>query len=290
MRGQWKVLCLAMEMAVLAAGAVCAAEPVRVMTFNVRYGTAPDGDNRWELRKDLLLRVIHDFDPDLLGVQEAMRDQVDVLSAALPGHACVGVGRDATGGNEYSAIFYRRTRFDLAAADTFWLSDEPLKPGSHTWGNDLPRVCTWARLLDRTDARRFTYFNTHWDHQSQPARLASGKLMATRVAERVAAGEPVIVTGDFNAGEDNPAIAALTRDGELLTDTFRRLHPDDRAAGTFHGFSGVVGQAKIDAVFVSADWRVDASEIVHAHDGPRYPSDHCPVTATIALQAGAASQ
>jgi endonuclease/exonuclease/phosphatase family metal-dependent hydrolase len=278
-----KGLCLAAAVG-FAAGAVAAAEPVRVMTFNVRYGTAPDGDNRWELRKDLLLRVIHEVDPDLLGVQEALRDQLDVLSTALPNHVCVGVGRDATGGNEYSAIFYRRSRFDLAAADTFWLSDEPLKPGSHTWGNNLPRVCTWVRLLDRTDGRRFSYFNTHWDHQSQPARLASGKLMATRVAERTAADEPVIVTGDFNAGADNPAIEALTRDGELLTDTYRSLHPDERDSGTFHGFSGVVGPAKIDNVFVSSLWQVDAAEILHTHDGSRYPSDHCPVTATVRLQ------
>jgi endonuclease/exonuclease/phosphatase family metal-dependent hydrolase len=283
MRACWKGLCSVMAIGVLAVAALCSAEPVRVMTFNVRYGTAPDGDNRWELRRELLLRVIRDFDPDLLGVQEAVRGQVDVISAALPGHACVGIGRNADGGNEYSAIFYRRTRFDLASADTFWLSDEPQTPGSHTWGNELPRVCTWVRLLDRTNATRLAYFNTHWDHQSQPARLASGKHMATRIAERTAAGEPVIVTGDFNAGEDNPAIAALTRDGKLLADTFRRLHPAERAAGTFHGFSGVVGPAKIDGVFVSPEWQVDAADIVHTHDGPRYPSDHCPVTATVTL-------
>lgn len=265
--------------------AACAsAEPVRVMTFNVRYGTAPDGDNRWELRRDLLLQVIRDFDPDLLGVQEAVRDQIDVLSKALPEHGCAGVGREPDGGGEYSAIFYRRTRFDLAATDTFWLSDEPRTPGSHTWGNELPRVCTWVRLLDREAGRRFTMFNTHWDHVSQPARLASGALMAERVAEACAAGEPVIVTGDYNSGPRNPAIRALTRDGELLIDTYTTEASDKATAGTFHGFSGV-GPRRIDAIFVTAGCTSEPAEIVRTHDGARYPSDHFPVTAVVTLPA-----
>ncbi len=38
----------------LAAGAF-AADLVRVMTFNVRYPAPVDGENRWELRRDLLV-------------------------------------------------------------------------------------------------------------------------------------------------------------------------------------------------------------------------------------------
>ena len=30
------------------------AEPIRVMSFNIRYGTAKDGDNVWENRKDFV--------------------------------------------------------------------------------------------------------------------------------------------------------------------------------------------------------------------------------------------
>src|SRR5687767_10019712 len=48
-----------------------ASPPLRVMSFNIRYGTAKDGEDRWEKRKALLLKTIRAFDPDVLGVQEA---------------------------------------------------------------------------------------------------------------------------------------------------------------------------------------------------------------------------
>lgn len=277
-------LCLAAAIGVLAAGQRCTAEPVRVMTFNVRYMTKSDGEDQWQFRREMLEKAIHDFNPDLLGVQEALREQMDDLTAALPGHGSVGVGRNADGTGEYSALFYRRARFDLEAADTFWLSDTPIVPGSHTWGNTLPRICTMARLLDRTDARRFSYFNTHWDHQSQPARLASGRLMGTRMAERVTAGDPVVATGDFNSAEGNPALAELTQQGKLLVDTFRVVHPDEKVVGTAHAFQGGVNGGKIDYIWMSDAWRVSEAEIVHTHEGRRYPSDHYPVTAVIELK------
>lgn len=40
---------------------------IRVMTFNIRYGTAKDGENHWDLRKDFLIETIRAFGPDLLG-------------------------------------------------------------------------------------------------------------------------------------------------------------------------------------------------------------------------------
>jgi endonuclease/exonuclease/phosphatase family metal-dependent hydrolase len=206
---------------------------------------------------------------------------MDAIADALPGHASIGCGRDADGGGEYSAVFYRRQRFDVQTAATFWLSDRPEEPGSHTWGNELPRVYTWARLVDRDDGRRFSVFNTHWDHISQAARVRSGELMAERVAERCAVGDPVLVTGDFNAGEDNPAIVALTREGKLLRDTFRVLHADEASAGTFHGFTGTPGPAKIDAVFATSAWQVKEAAIVRSTDAGRFPSDHFPVTAVV---------
>src|SRR5437667_447338 len=65
-----------------------------LMCFNVRYGSADDGPNRWEYRKDLAAAAIRRFDPDLLGVQEALRFQADALREALPDYGFVGAGRD----------------------------------------------------------------------------------------------------------------------------------------------------------------------------------------------------
>jgi endonuclease/exonuclease/phosphatase family metal-dependent hydrolase len=127
-------------------------------------------------------------------------------------------------------------------------------------------------------------FNTHWDHISQPARVASGALMAKHVAARIARGDPVLVTGDFNAAPDNPAIAALTQEGALLQDSWAAAHPGAASAGTFHGFTGRAGTGRIDAVWTSHDWHVNSADIVRTADNGRYPSDHFPVAAVVELK------
>jgi endonuclease/exonuclease/phosphatase family metal-dependent hydrolase len=233
----------------------------------------------------MVLKVIRDFSPDILGLQEALRSQLDELESELPEFTRIGVGRDADGGGEYSALLYRKSRFDLSDAGTFWLSATPDKPGSRTWGNNLPRIVTWARLLDRTDSRRLLAANTHWDHESQPARLESAQLMAERLRQLSAAGEPVVVTGDFNAAPNNPAIPKLL-EGAELKDSFSLMHPDEKNVGTFNGFGERLQPFKIDAVFINDKWEVDEAEIVRTKDGDRYPSDHFPVTANLNLKEG----
>jgi endonuclease/exonuclease/phosphatase family metal-dependent hydrolase len=266
-----------------------AAEPLRVMSFNIRYGTAPDGENAWPHRKGLVVKVLQEEKPDLVGLQEALRDQIEVLVEALPELTLVGVGRDANGGGEYSAILYRRSRFDLSDAGTFWLSETPEVPGSRTWGNNLPRICTWARLLDRSNKRRFVFFNTHWDHESQSARVHSGELMGKRIAELTSADEPAVVTGDFNAAPENPAFMALLEVGQLQ-ETFSAVHPEEKDLATFNGFGQKTHTAKIDAVLATGDWKVEDAEIVRTREGDRYPSDHFPVTATLTLRDAAARE
>ena len=258
------------------------AEPVRLMSFNIRYGTAPDGENAWPFRRSLVAKVISDDKPDVLGLQEALREQLDELVEALPEYAKVGMGREADGGGEYSAILYRPARFDLCDAGTFWLSATPDEPGSKTWGNNLPRICTWVRLLDRTNNRRFLAFNTHWDHESQPARLQGGELLGKRVSELCSASEPAIVMGDFNAAPDNPALMALVKVGCVI-DTFAVVHPDEKETGTFNGFGENSSANKIDAILTTDYWQVEDAAIVRTHEGKRYPSDHFPVTATVTL-------
>jgi endonuclease/exonuclease/phosphatase family metal-dependent hydrolase len=284
-------------------GLVCAAacapavtpatEPgaIRVMTFNIRYGTAEDGANSWPFRRTLVFDVVRSYGPDLLGVQEALRGQLDEIGVAVPGYSEIGVGRDdgKTAG-EYSAILFRQDRFEPLESGTFWFSDTPDAPGSMSWGNRITRIATWARLRDATTGRSFVLYNLHLDHESQPSRERSAELLATRLRQH--GEEPVIVMGDFNSGEANPAYRFLTGAGELspqavpsprLRDTYRALHPTDTLVGTFNGFTGARNGEKIDHVLVSGGWSVLEAGIVTTSAAARYPSDHFPVTATLRL-------
>lgn len=261
-------------------------EPLTVASFNIRYGTARDGENRWTARRDMLFDLLRDLDADLVGLQEALDFQIDEIVAAVPAYAVVGVGRDDGGDKgELSAILFRKDRLRVAEAGTFWFSDTPGVPGSASWGNTITRICTWARFIDR-DGRGFYHYNVHLDHQSQPSRERSTVLLRGRIDTRPVPTDPVIVTGDFNVGEGNPAIAALTGPpgAAPFVDTFRTVHPDAVDAGTFSGFEfGNHGRDKIDYVLVQPGTEVLAAGIDRFSRDNRYPSDHFPVTARVRL-------
>ena len=269
-----------------------AREPLTVMSFNIRYGTAKDGENHWTARRQMLFDLIKEHGADLVGLQEALAAQIDEIVAAVPGYAVVGVGRDdaATRG-EFSAILFKKDRLHVAEAGTFWFSDTPLVPGSKSWGNNITRISTWARFVD-LDGLAFYHFNLHLDHESQPSREQSTALLRQRIFARTFAAEPVVVTGDFNVGEDNPAIATLTQAGTAgaprFVDTFRIRHRDATDVSTFTAFTfGRVAGAKIDYILVQPETEVLAAEIVRTSRDNRYPSDHFPVTARIRLAAKA---
>jgi endonuclease/exonuclease/phosphatase family metal-dependent hydrolase len=264
-------------------------DPLTVMSFNIRYGTANDGDNRWANRREFLFEVMRDAKADLVGLQEALDGQIQELLEALPAYGVVGVGRDdgRTRG-EYAGILYRRDRFRVSDAGTFWFSDTPEVVASRSWGNTITRICTWARFIDR-DGRALWHYNVHLDHQSQPSRERSAGLLAERIAARRLVTEPAIVTGDFNVGETNLAIARLTApqngSAALFVDTFRARHPDEKTVGTFNGFKyGATTGDKIDYVLVPPGTEVQDAAIVQASRNDRYPSDHFPVVARFVLK------
>lgn len=277
----------------LLACTACTAPPqpdgvtLTAISFNIRNGRANDGDNSWPRRRPLVSQLIRDYAPDILGLQEAFRFQLDELAEDVPGYSEVGEGRAGGTKDEYSAILYRAARFDLLDSGTFWLSETPDVVSRH-WGHHHYRVCTWAHLKDIATGEALYVFNTHFDHQSQRARVNSAALIRRRIQAR-STKDPVLLTGDMNAGEDNPAIARLlAADGdgvEPLRDAYRVLHPDARDVGTGNGgYRGRRDGPKIDYVLVSREFAVLAASIDQEPRGGRFPSDHYPVVARVRLR------
>jgi len=256
---------------------------LRVMSFNIRYGTAADGESHWDRRKEFLVDVLREQMPDLIGVQEALYSQLEYILRALPGYAMVGVGRDdGVRAGEYACIMYRTAALTVNRSDTFWFSDSPERVASASWGNRVTRICTWAQFTT-PEGRALSVYNVHLDHESQPSREKSVALLQTRIAARDPQ-TPVLVTGDFNAGETNAAVVAM-REGDLFRDTFRVVQPSAAPVGTFTGFRrGEIGGEKIDYVFASPEWEVLEAAIVRNERDGRYPSDHFPVTAVVRLR------
>jgi endonuclease/exonuclease/phosphatase family metal-dependent hydrolase len=250
-----------------------------VLSFNIRYGTADDGPDSWPLRERAVADYLRRTDADIVGLQEALRFQIDSLVAAVPMYKAYGVGRDdGKEEGEHSAILVRADRFEVRKSGDFWLSDRPEQPGSKTWGNRITRLCSWVQLKDRTSGHNFSVFNAHLDHESQPSRERSVALILARI-QSIAPNEPVVFTGDFNAGEANAAPSAMRAGG--FRDTFRDLHPNRKLVGTFNGFRHVRDGEKIDYVWVNEGFATESASIDTDLANGRNLSDHYPVRAQL---------
>jgi len=232
----------------------------RVMTFNIRYDEPRDNENAWPNRKELVANTIRFHQADFVGVQEALKRQLNDLERLLPQFAWVGVGRDdGIDKGEYSAILYRRDRFVLLETATFWLSQTPEVPGSKGWDAAYPRIVTWARFKDRKTEKIFFHFNTHFDHRGVRSREESATLLRREIG-KVAGAKPVVVTGDFNFNESSHGYQILTgKRGEVETDAKPVLH-DARYASryghhgptsTFNEFKTLVPDMKIDFILTA---------------------------------------
>jgi endonuclease/exonuclease/phosphatase family metal-dependent hydrolase len=245
------------------------AQDLKSMTFNVRFDNPGDGTNQWEERKTHVVDIIEKFQPDVLGIQEAMDHQVAYLKEALPGYSFTGVGRDdGKAGGEYSGIFYDSSVV-MIDGSTFWLSDTPKKP-SKGWDAALPRICTYGLFEHRESGREFWMFNTHFDHVGKDARTKSAELILKKITELNKENLPVILTGDFNATISEPPIQTLLRDLYLPID-YEGPHT------TFTGFDSTnIIDRRIDFIFSHGLVSHAYIQINNRREGG-FISDHLPV-------------
>lgn len=256
---------------------------VRVMTFNIRFNNPGDGEHAWPHRKERVASMVAFHQADFVGMQEALKGQIDDLAALLPAYAWIGVGRDdGEEGGEFSPIFYRKDRFEVLEQATFWLSETPGVPGSRGWDAALPRVVTWGHFRDRQTDATFYLFNTHFDHRGEQAREESARLIVEQI-DALAGEAPVIVTGDFNVEPTTRAYQIMAEgvgDARALSAT-----PPHGPEGTFLGFTletDEVGR-RIDYIFVRSGVRVNRYGVLTDHWNGHFPSDHLPVLAEVAL-------
>lgn len=254
------------------------------MTFNIRYASN-SGANSWPKRRNGVVQVIRDKKADLIGTQEGLHHQLLYLDKELKYHKWIGVGREGGNKGEFMAIFYRTDRFKPLETKHFWLSDSPEVVGSANWGNNVKRMVTWVRFRDLKTNKEFYFWNTHFDHRSQPSREKSAQLIVNRV-EALKTKLPVILVGDFNAtAKANRAYDTLTGQG-VFKDSFDAAHEKVNLGwNTFNSFRKTKkGKRRIDWVLSKGPVRVDRTEIVLFDETKQIPSDHQPVTAWIRME------
>jgi endonuclease/exonuclease/phosphatase family metal-dependent hydrolase len=259
-----------------------------LMTINLRYAGANDGEHVWENRRPIMAEMLREYHPDIFGVQEGMRPQLDDLIEALPGYAVFGEGRDGLDRSEHVAIFYNVHRVYCLEGHTFWFSETPEVPGSKSWESSLPRLATCGRFQVKSTGMPFYFLNTHFDHRSELARQQSAQLVWSRVRDRQ---EPTFLTGDFNCTEESFAWQYLTGSADLddgeagyFIDVWHAAEERKNPVSTYHGYRGPQEEnIRIDWILMRPALRVLRAETVIYQKNGLYASDHFAVYAEVEM-------
>jgi endonuclease/exonuclease/phosphatase family metal-dependent hydrolase len=258
---------------------------LNVMTFNIRYDNPEDSLNNWQYRKDVAAQVIKIHDVDLLGTQEVLVNQLKDLKVRLPEYNAIGVGReDGIEKGEYSAIFYKKNRFNELESGYFWLSETPEVAGSKGWDGACERIATWAILQEKYSKKEIFFINTHLDHVGKTARRKGVTLLLDR-AKEYAKGKPVIITGDFNSRPDSEVFRHVTESGEFFDS--RLIAPlTSGPSGTFNAFGRIPEEKSdyIDYIFVTNQFEISSYEVLPEKLNDIFVSDHMPVITKLILK------
>ena len=180
-------------------------------------------------------------------------------------------------------MFYRKDRLALVEQSTFWLSETCEVAGKMGWDAVCNRVVTWGKFKDKATNKEFYFFNTHFDHRGEVARRESAKLILQKVKE-IAPTAPVFVLGDFNGSTDSEPYQILStelKDALEVSET-----PHYGQIGTYNGFKPVKedNERRIDIIFTNDQTIIQKHAIFTDSWGGKYPSDHFPVWAKVAIK------
>jgi endonuclease/exonuclease/phosphatase family metal-dependent hydrolase len=255
---------------------------LRVMTFNLRFENDRDGDNAWQCRKDIVVRLIEKYRPDILGTQEGKWDQLHYLIENLNGYSAHMPGRVEDKHAQCPTLFVRTDRFVICQGGDFWLSKTPDVYMSKDWDSAFPRMMSHAELKSvKNENIKLFAAVTHLDHMGKSARVHQAEIIAGWAGKT---DGPKLVMGDFN---EEPGADVY----QLLADKTTGLCDTWKAAGgtcgpesfTHHGFTGVPKASRIDWILASDCFSVKDAKIIRYQEDGFYPSDHFPYMVDLSL-------
>lgn len=262
--------------------AILYSQEIAVLTYNIKYDNVNDTVNNWNDRKVDMVKLLGQYNPGIIGMQEVLHHQLKYLDEQLSDYSYIGVGRDdGKEKGEYSPILFNAKKFKLLQSETFWLSETPNEI-SVGWDASMERICTYGLFEDVATKKQFLVFNTHFDHIGTVAREKSAELIVSKIKEVNSDKLPVVLMGDLNL---NPATIPIQFLQSTLTDgQHSTKKPFYGPSGTFSGFDqNRVLSNRIDYIFVE---NFEVLEYIHIDDrkeNNKHISDHLPVFAKLLI-------
>jgi endonuclease/exonuclease/phosphatase family metal-dependent hydrolase len=232
--------------------------PLVVGSYNIHRGRGLD--RRLDL--DRIAAVIAEIDPDVIGLQEvireqgaAHRDQAAYLAKRLGMALVMGVTRAYQEGTYGNAVLSRLPVLGSAACDLSHRRREP-------------RGCLRVDL--DVDGRSLHVFNCHFGLAVRERRQQVLGL-ARFIRDAATLAGPRVVMGDFNEWHPGPVSRTLRREFSSPMRRMRRTHP------------AVFPLFKLDRLY----WDVELEgEAFHVHRSrlARVASDHLPIVARLRVR------
>ena len=260
------------------------AQQMIIGTYNIRFDNKRDSGNLWADRAPIVAALLRFHDFDIFGTQEALKNQLDDISNALPAYSRYGLGRDDGGEKgEHAAIFFKKAKYRLLNKGDFWLSQTPEKPSLGWDATCCNRICTWVQLQDIKNGKKFYVFNAHFDHQGVQARKESSKLILSKI-NALAGNHPVVFMGDLNGDHESEWYRTIAH-SDRLKDSYFQVKDPYVNSSSFNGFGTAKnGKEIIDHVFVSSAFKVEKWGLLTDTYNGKFPSDHFPVYVRLTLK------
>jgi len=261
-----------------------AEESLKVISYNIRYGKANDGENSWDNRKAATIEMLKDKQPDVFGVQEAYYFQIDYITENCPQYKSFGIGRECNPHDsnvslekrgEHMSIFYNTRKVEFIDGGTYWLSETP-DVCSKGWDAQCKRTATWTLLKLKDSGKKFFYVNTHLDHVGKIAQKNGLALIVDKIASMNPEGLPMILTGDFNVFPDDEVLTDLNK--IMLNARDNAVDSDNTAS--FNGWG--TSEKIIDYIYYSGFKSCQNFKVIsRQYAGVPFISDHYPIIANL---------
>ena len=255
------------------------AQEFEVTSFNIRYGTPGDGENKWKSRRDRVMTIFKKYRDGIIATQEALPLQIDQILDEVSQLDVVFRSRTLEEKKgESNAVFYNKKTWKVVNDETFWFSDTPNEPATKSWGNTLPRIATIVVLEHKSSGKKLRLLNAHLDHRSDYSRERSVELILRKLITEVEP-MPTILLGDLN---ETPEGENIQRIKEYFTDTYSG---DELEGCTYHNWNGGSHCDRIDYIFYqkSEGLSLNSFEIDRWKNKYFYPSDHYPIVANFSF-------
>ena len=269
------------------------------MSFNVRnkevFETSSSTDpefTKWDNRKNAIASMIADVQPDLLGVQEPSKSQLNEMKTLLTGYTWEGYVPNTTLANIYemaktallNGIFYRTEEFDMVSSGQWYYGSSDGSHDKQDTGSDLfRRFYQWAKLTHKKSGKTVWLFNTHFPTNGEDAdgslRVECMNKLVAKVKELTAEDDIVYVTGDFNCAYSNALGQSILSAAEDYLFDARTETEDKDNWQSFNGWTNhtLNGLVSIDHVFYRNVKPLQYRTIVTGKYGVEYLSDHFPI-------------